>query len=244
MSNCKGIILAGGFGTRLLPATKVTNKHLLPVYSKPMVYFPIDTLTKAGLRDIMILTGSECAGDFIDLLGDGTEFGANFTFKPQRGAGGIAEALGLCRGFANGGPVVVILGDNIFDEDITQDVKQFEKDPNSAMIFLKKVPDPQRFGVATIKNDKVVEIIEKPLKPQSSFAVTGLYFYPSSVWSVIENIKPSARGEREISDVNRWYVEHGLMKHRIIESFWSDAGTPESLYRSATHIREKVYVNS
>jgi len=233
----KGIILAGGFGTRLKPMTNVTNKHLLPVYDKPMIYYPIDTLVSAGIKDILIVTGSEHAGDFLNLLGDGSEFGCNFTYRVQTGAGGIAAALALGEDFAGNEPIVVILGDNIFDFNFKNAVENF--DESGAEVFLKEVNDPERFGVATINNDSVIKITEKPSNPETNLAVTGIYFYNYLVWQVIKKLVPSERGEKEITDVNNWYVEHGLMKHRIIDNFWSDAGMPESLFKSSEHIRNK-----
>jgi glucose-1-phosphate thymidylyltransferase len=235
----KGIILAGGHGTRLQPMTNVTNKHLLPVYDKPMCYYPINTLTTAGIKDIMFITGSEHAGGFINLLGTGKNFNASFTYRVQDGAGGIAEALGLCEDFAKNEPIVVILGDNIFEDNIEKQVDNFSKDYSKARVFLKKVEDPTRFGIATIEDDEIISIEEKPKNPKSELAVTGLYFYNSSVWNIIKLLKPSNRGEKEITDVNNWYVKQHLMKHEIIEGFWSDAGQVESLYRASTFIRSK-----
>lgn len=237
----KGIILAGGFGTRLQPMTKVTNKHLLPVYDKPMIYYPIETLKNAGIKDVIIITGSENAGDFIDLLGDGKDFGVNLTYRPQRGAGGIAEALLLCKEYVGDSPMVVILGDNIFTDDISKDVENYKNDySNSAMIFLKEIDYPERFGVATLdkKNKNYIsKIVEKPKNPESNLAVTGLYFYNASVWHIIKMQEKSARGELEITDVNNWYVKNGQMKHKLLKGFWSDAGTIESLHKSSVKIR-------
>lgn len=245
MSKIKGVLLAGGNGTRLLPMTKIINKHLLPVYSKPMIYYPIETLTSAGIKDIMIITGSEHAGDFINLLGDGSEFGANFTYRPQSSAGGIAEALGLCRDFVGYDPMVVILGDNVFDDnsDIKERIEKFEKDHSSACIFLKKVKDPDRFGVATIKNRKIIEIEEKPKVPKSDLVVTGLYLYNDLVWDVIKGLTPSARNELEITDVNNWYIGQNLMDCQIIDGFWSDTGTPESLYKTSKHMADNFLLD-
>lgn len=236
----KGIILAGGHGTRLQPMTLVTNKHLLPVYDRPMIYHPIETLVSAGVRDVMILTGVDHSGDFVNLLGNGSKFGASFTYRTQEGAGGIAEALGLCRGFVGEEPMVVILGDNIFEDGIKRQVEDYQKDHGHAMVFLKKVPDPTRFGVATVKNGIVEKIVEKPERPESDLAVTGLYFYNASVWHVLENLKPSARGELEITDVNNWYVRNAAMKYKIVKGFWSDAGTIESLFKASRHLRERA----
>jgi len=239
----KGIILAGGFGTRLRPMTKVTNKHLLPVYDKPMIYYPINTLVNAGIKDIMIITGSESAGDFIDLLGNGEDFGAHFVYKTQSGAGGIAEALALCRDYVDDNPMVVILGDNIFTDDISEHVAKYKDNHNDAMVFLKRVDHPERFGVATLdkKNINYIDkIVEKPSKPETDLAVTGLYFYNASVWHVIDLQEKSDRGELEITDVNNWYIKNGQMKYRLLKDFWSDAGTIESLYNAATEIRKNV----
>jgi len=234
----KGIILAGGLGTRLLPLSKVTNKHLLPVYDRPMIYYPIETLVRAGIKDILIITGSESAGDFIDLLGNGEEFGARFTYKTQKGAGGIAEALGLCRSFTGKEPMVVILGDNIFTDDIRPYVETYEKDHGHAVVFLKEVECPERFGVATIRDDYVDRIVEKPKEPETNLAVTGLYFYNASVWHVIDMLKPSDRGELEITDVNNWYVDNSCLNYVLVRGFWTDAGTVESLYNAATYMRK------
>ena len=237
-TKCRGIVLAGGFGTRLHPMTKVTNKHLLPVYDKPMIYHPIDTLIKAGIKDIRILTGCEHAGDFIELLGDGQDFGARFTYKPQQGAGGIAAAIALNKDFVGNDPFVVILGDNIFLDDFSEEVKEYEKDHKHAVVFLKKVKNPKRFGVATIEDGYIKNIVEKPEVPKSDLAVTGLYFYNSSFWNVINLLKPSARGELEITDVNNWYIKNGCLKYKVLDGFWSDSGTIESLYYSSTEIRK------
>jgi len=233
----RGIILAGGFGKRLRPLSNVTNKHLLPVYDKPMIYFPLETLTKGGIDDIMILTGDEHAGDFINLLGNGKEFGVKLTYRTQSGAGGIAEALGLCRDFIGKEPMVVILGDNIFTDDISEHITEYKKNYNNAVVFLKEVPDPHRFGVALIDNGIINSIIEKPKIPTSNLAVTGLYFYNSSVWHIIDNLVPSARGELEITDVNNWYIDNGMMKYKVVDGFWSDAGQTESLFKASRAIR-------
>jgi len=239
----RGVILAGGFGTRLRPLTLVTNKHLLPVYDKPMIYYPINTLVTAGIEDIVIVTGNEHAGDFINLLGDGKDFGVNFTYKPQRGAGGIAEALGLCRDFIGDEPMVVILGDNIFEDNIKKDADKFRKNSTFAKVFLKEVKDPERFGVAMIENNNLVGIEEKPKKPKSNFAVTGLYFYNRSVWQIIKELKPSGRGELEITSVNNYYIKEGYMDYGFINGFWSDAGSYQSLYHAASFIAKKDNLN-
>lgn len=236
----KGIILAGGFGTRLKPLTRVTNKHLLPIYDKPMIYYPINTLASAGIQDIMIVTGQESAGDFINLMGNGEEFNVNITYKMQKGAGGIAAALSLCRDYVNGEPMIVILGDNLFTMSIKDYVDEYKENHGHAMVFLKEVPDPMRFGVATIHNEFIEKIVEKPKEPETNLAVVGLYFYNSSVWHVIDTLKPSGRGELEITDLNNWFISQGLMKYKMVEGQWTDAGTFESLYKAATFVREEV----
>jgi len=235
----RGIILAGGTGSRMRPLTLVSNKHLLPVYNKPMIYYPIKTLVGAGIKDILIVTGAESAGDFLKLLGSGTEFGARFTYRLQDKAGGIADALRLGEDFVQGEKFVIILGDNIFEDSMKQYVEEFRKGSEEARIFLKEVPDPERFGVAELKGDKVASIEEKPKKPKSNYCVTGLYMYPGKVFDVIRGLKPSARGEFEITDVNNYYVKKGTMKATVLKGFWSDAGKFESLYRASTLVREK-----
>jgi len=230
----KGIILAGGQGTRLLPMTRVTNKHLLPVYDKPMIYYPIETLKHLGVTDIMIITGNESAGDFLNLLGDGSEFGVNFTFRIQKKSNGIAGALSLCEDFAGDNRIAVILGDNIFDNNAIDPVCCSAN--LGGMIFLKEVDDPERFGVAEIRLDKVENIEEKPLNPKSNLVVTGLYIYDHNVWNVIRYLKPSDRGELEITDVNNWYIEKCKMNYSLVEGFWSDAGTVPSLFTASMFI--------
>jgi glucose-1-phosphate thymidylyltransferase len=229
----KGVILAGGLGSRLHPLTKVTNKHLLPVYDKPMIYYPIETLVRAGIRDILIVTGGNSSGDFLKLLGNGKQFGLkhiNYTY--QEGEGGIAQALGLAEHFVGDDKVVVILGDNILQEDITPYVRRFDMQPEGARVLLKKVPDPERFGVATFKNGKITDIVEKPAKPKSSFAVVGVYMYDENVFGFIKTLKPSRRGELEITDVNNWYLKRGQLEYDVMKGFWTDAGQFESLYRA------------
>lgn len=235
----KGIILAGGKGTRLLPITKVTNKHLLPVYNKPMIYYPIETLVSAGLRDILIVSGLEHAGHFLNLLGSGREFSAKFSYEVQEEAGGIAQALALAEDFADGGKTVVILGDNIIEDSIASSVKDFAMQPSGAKIFLKPVLDSHRFGVAEIVGEKVVNIEEKPKKPKSNLAVTGLYMFDGKVFDIIRNLKPSQRGELEITDVNNAYIKKGLMTHHILSGEWTDAGTFESLQKASALIASK-----
>ena len=229
----KGVILAGGLGTRLYPLTKVTNKHLLPVYDKPMIYYPIQTLINAGIDDILIVTGGNNAGDFLKLLGNGKEFGLkhiNYTY--QEGEGGIAEALRLAEFFASGERVCVVLGDNIIEKNIRKAVENFEKQKEGAKILLKEVPDPQRFGVAELKGDRIARIEEKPREPKSPYAVIGIYLFDQQVFDTIKTLKPSDRGELEITDVNNRYIEKGTMTWDILEGWWTDAGTFESLLRA------------
>jgi glucose-1-phosphate thymidylyltransferase len=229
----KGIILAGGLGTRLYPLTKVTNKHLLPVYDKPMIYYPIQTLINAGINDILIVTGGNNAGDFLKLLGNGKEFGLkhmNYTY--QEGEGGIAEALRLAEFFASGEKVCVVLGDNIIEKNIRKAVENFRRQKKGAKILLKEVPDPQRFGVAELKGDRITRIEEKPKKPKSRYAVVGIYLFDPEVFNIIKTLKPSDRGELEITDVNNRYIEKRLMTWDILEGWWTDAGTFESLIRA------------
>lgn len=230
----KGIILAGGLGTRLLPMTRVTNKHLLPVYDRPMIYYPIQQMAHAGIEDILVVTGGNHAGDFLKLLRNGQEFGLkHLAYAYQDGEGGIAEALGLARHFADEGPVVVILGDNIFQHPLREAVDAYRADPVGAQILLKEVPDPERFGVARLEGDRVVEIIEKPKDPPTRLAVTGCYFFDARVFDIIGGLEPSGRGELEITDVNNRYVAWGAMKHRVLDGWWTDAGTIPSLHRAA-----------
>jgi glucose-1-phosphate thymidylyltransferase len=229
----KGVILAGGLGTRLHPLTKVTNKHLLPVYDKPMIYYPIQTLINAGIDDILIVTGGNNAGDFLKLLGNGKEFGLkhiNYTY--QEGEGGIAEALRLAEFFASGEKVCVVLGDNIIEKNIRRAVKNFQKQERGAKILLKEVPDPERFGVPELNEDRIIRIEEKPREPKSQYAVIGIYLYDNDVFNIIKTLKPSRRGELEITDVNNGYIEKGLMTWDILEGWWTDAGTFESLLRA------------
>lgn len=230
----KGIILAGGTGSRLLPLTKVTNKHLLPVYNKPMIYYPLETLIGMGIKDILIISGPGHAGHFLNLLGSGKEFGVKLSYAIQEEAGGIAQALGLAEDFADTDAVSVILGDNIYEDKF--DLSNYK---SGAKIFLKEVNDPQRFGVAEIVGDKVVSIEEKPTNPKSNFAVTGLYVYDNSVFSIIKTLKPSKRGELEITDVNNAFIKEGKMKADFVKGYWSDAGTFESLIRASNLVFEK-----
>lgn len=231
----KGVILAGGTGSRLHPLTKVTNKHLLPVYDKPMIYYPIETLINAGINDIMIVSGKGHAGHFLELLGSGVDCGVHFTYEIQDKAGGIAQALSLAEDFVDGDNVTVILGDNIFQNNIKEDVKSFK---NGAKIFLKEVPDAHRFGVAELEGEKVIGIEEKPKIPKTNFAVTGLYIYDSEVFNCIKTLKPSGRGELEITDVNNYYINKGLMEYGALEGYWSDAGTFESLLKASIMVKQ------
>lgn len=225
----KGIILAGGTGSRLLPLTKVTNKHLLPVGRKPMIYHPVEKLAGAGIQEILIVTGLDHMGDVVNLLGSGKEFGVRFTYKVQDEAGGIAQALGLAENFCGGSKMAVILGDNIFEDALGDEVGRFAEQASGARLMLKEVSDPQRFGVAEIAGDKIVRIVEKPKQPKSKYAVTGIYFYDGDVFDIIRRQKPSGRGEMEITDVNNAYLARGDLTYGFFRGWWSDAGTFESL---------------
>lgn len=236
----KGIILAGGTGTRLRPATLVTNKHLIPVYDRPMVYYPLATLIGAGIKEIHIVSGPDHAGHFLKLLGSGKKLGIKLSYEIQDEAGGIAQALGLCEDFADNESIMVVLGDNIFEDNVSEHVKEFEKQKEGARIFLKPVPDANRFGVAEVNGDKIVGIEEKPKAPKSNLAVTGLYIYDKTVFDIIRKLKPSARGELEITDVNNHYIQNGNLKFSVLNGFWSDTGTHESLFRAAEYIRGKL----
>lgn len=228
----RGVILAGGTGSRLRPLTKVTNKHLLPVGHKPMIYYPIEKLTSIGIEQILIVTGVEYMGDVVGLLGSGGEFNCQFTYKVQDQAGGIAQALGLAEGFSNNNPIAVILGDNIFQANLKKYADSFLAQKTGAKLLLKKVPNPQRFGVAQISDTRVVRIDEKPKKPASDYAVTGIYFYDCTVFDIIRTLKPSARGELEITDVNNAYIARGQLAYDILDGWWTDAGTFESLNKA------------
>ena len=235
----KGVVLAGGTGSRLNPLTRVTNKHLLPVYDKPMVYYPIQTLVNAGIEEILLVTGGKNAGDFLRLLGNGRDFGLrhlNYTY--QEGEGGIAEALGLAEFFAAGDKICVILGDNIIENNICAAVENFKKQKDGAKILLKKVSDAERFGVAEIRGDRVIGIEEKPKAPKSNHAVVGIYLYDATVFQKIRRLKPSGRGELEITDVNNFYIEDGNLTCEILDGWWTDAGTFESLLRANSLVAE------
>lgn len=230
----KGVVLAGGLGKRLYPLTRISNKHLLPVYDRPMIYYPIQTLVDAGIKDILIVTGGNHAGEFLRLLGNGHQFGLkhiNYTY--QEGEGGIAKALSLAEHFADNGKVVVILGDNIIEKDIKHAVEDFKKQPRGAKILVKKVSDPERFGVVGFdKKDRIKKIVEKPKKPKSNYIVTGIYMYDNQVFDIIKTLKPSGRGELEITDVNNAYLEKGELTHSILRGWWTDSGTFDSLLRA------------
>jgi glucose-1-phosphate thymidylyltransferase len=228
----RGAILAGGTGSRLRPLTKVTNKHLLPIGRKPMIYHPIEKLITIGIQEILIVTGVEKMGDVVGLLGSGIEFGCRFTYKVQDEAGGIAQALALAENFASGQMLAVILGDNIFQDNLKTYADKFKDQKVGARILLKEVDDPQRFGVAEISQGKVITIVEKPKVPKSNYAITGIYFYDASVFDTIKGLKPSARGELEITDVNNAYISKGRLAYDILEGWWTDAGTFESLVRA------------
>ena len=228
----KGIILAGGTGSRLFPLTKVTNKHLLPVGIYPMIYHSIYKLKLAGIRDQLIVTGKEHMGSVVNLLGSGADYGVKFTYKVQDQAGGIAEALGLAEQFCRDDRMVVILGDNVFESDITSIVRRYEEQSEGAKILISQVEDPQRFGVPELNGDRIVRIEEKPKNPKSSYAVTGIYFYDSKVFDIVKGLVPSGRGELEITDVNNAYIELGQLTYDVLPGWWSDAGTPDSYARA------------
>lgn len=236
----KGVILAGGSGSRLYPLTKVTNKHLLPVGKIPMIYHPIKKLTEAGIEDILVVTGVEHMGEVVNLLGSGRDFRCRFTYKVQDEAGGIAQALFLAREFADDERIVVILGDNVFEDPLTPFISRFKKQKRGARILVKEVSDPQRFGVVEFKNGKILTIEEKPKKPRSKFVVTGIYFYDPEVFEIVRTLRPSHRGELEISDVNNQYLKKNLLEYDILSGWWTDAGTFESLERATLLIEGRV----
>ncbi len=237
----KGVVLAGGLGKRLGVLTRITNKHLLPVYDRPLVYYPIQTLVEAGITDIQIVTGGNNAGDFLRLLGNGEEFGLkHLAYTYQRGERGIAEALRLAEHFAAGEPVVVMLGDNIVEKSITPYVQRFAAQGSGAKILLKEVDDPWRFGVAELRDDRIVGIEEKPKRPKSNYVVTGIYMYDAQVFDIIKTLTPSARGELEITDVNNAYIRRQQMTYDMLDGWWTDAGLPEMLYRAATLVRQRA----
>jgi glucose-1-phosphate thymidylyltransferase len=235
----KGIVLAGGTGSRLFPLTKITNKHLLPIYDKPMIYYPIQTLADAGITDIMVVTGGRNSGDFLRLLANGKEFGLKYiAYTYQEGEGGIAEALGLCEHFADGQPICVVLGDNIVEKSIADAADAFRKQERGARILLKEVHDAGRFGVAEFAGERVVSIEEKPAEPKSSYAVTGIYMYDATVFDKIRTCKPSKRNELEITDVNNAYIQEGTMTYSFLDGWWTDAGTFDSLMRAANLVQQ------
>jgi glucose-1-phosphate thymidylyltransferase len=237
----KGVILAGGSGSRLHPLTRVTNKHLLPIYDKPMIYYPLQTLVEAGIRDILIICGGNSAGEFLRLLRNGVDFGLQqLNFAYQEGEGGIADALRLAEYFSAGEKICVVLGDNIIEGNVRAAKGQFERQERGAMVLLKEVPDPQRFGVPVFQGQRILRIEEKPAAPQSPYAVIGIYFYDGTVFNRIRGLKPSARKEYEITDVNNSYLAEGQLSHAILEGWWTDAGTLESLWRASGLVREKV----
>ena len=236
----KGVVLAGGTGSRLYPLTKITNKHLLPIYDKPMIYYPIMTLVEAGIRDILIVTGGRNAGDFLRLLANGKDFGLNhLDYTYQEGEGGIADALRLAEHFADGHRICVILGDNIIEGSIRAAVDEFRRQPRGAKILLKEVEDAERFGVAEIDGNRIIGIEEKPLRPKSNAAVTGIYMYDATVFEKINHLVPSPRGELEITDVNNAYIQEGTMTFSFLDGWWTDAGTFESLRRANNLVAEK-----
>ena len=240
--NMKGIILAGGLGTRLRPLTKVTNKHLLPVFNKPMIYYPLETLVDAGITDIMIVTGGNNAGDFLRLLGNGKEFGLQqINYAYQEGEGGIAEALSYAEYFADEDLICVVLGDNLVEESIRPYVENFAKAGKGAKILLKEVEEPQRFGVPELEGKRVKRIEEKPSVPKSRYAVTGIYMYDSEVFSIVKTLEPSGRGELEITDVNNAYIGRGLMTYDVLEGWWTDAGTFDSLLKAGNLVAQREH---
>lgn len=238
-SKCVGIVLAGGTGSRLHPVTKVTNKHLLPIGQMPMIFYPIQKLVSSGVTDILIVTGTEHMGDMMSLLGSGKDFGCQFTYRVQDEAGGIAQALALAERFVQGQPMCVILGDNIFEDPITEMIQDFGQDPETARIILKEVPDAERFGVAYIQDGTITHIVEKPSEPQSQLAVTGIYCYPPDVFGIIRGLTPSGRNELEITDVNNEYLRQNRLKYNTFNGYWSDAGTFASLLRANELVNER-----
>ncbi len=238
----KGIILAGGTGSRLHPLTKVTNKHLLPIYKYPMIYYPLNTLAKAGIDDIMIISSDNHTGHFLDLLGSGEEFNVKLSYGVQKEALGVADALSLCEDFAGNDKITVILGDNIFEDDITEAVLEFEKQKNGAKVFLKEVEDANRFGVAEINEGYIVNVEEKPKNPKTNLAVAGLYMYDNNVFNFVKKLSLSERGELEITDVNNFYIKEKLMNFSLLKGAWTDAGTFESLFE-ANKIARDIFLN-
>ena len=237
----KGIVLAGGTGSRLFPLTKITNKHLLPIYDKPMIYYPIEALVAAGIQDVLVVTGGRNAGDFLRLLGNGKDFGLkHMNYAYQEGEGGIAEALALAEHFAENSRICVILGDNVIEGSIADAVNDFKRQERGAKILLKQVSDAERFGVAEIKGQHIAGIEEKPARPKSNYAVTGIYMYDETVFDKTRTLKPSARGELEITDVNNAYIKEGTMTFNHLEGWWTDAGTFDSLLRATNLVHSKI----
>jgi len=233
MESVKGIVLAGGLGSRLYPLTSVTNKHLLPVWDRPMIYYPIQTLVEGGVKDVMVVTGGNNAGDFLRLLGNGKEVGLkHIEYAYQKGEGGIADALRLAEEFADGDKIVVILGDNIIEKSIKTYVNKFRKQKNGARVLIKKVPDPERFGVVEFNDNIISKIVEKPKNPKSSYAVTGIYMYDNKVFDIIKSLKPSKRKELEITDVNNNYIKWNALEYDKLPGYWTDSGTFESLLKA------------
>lgn len=239
MDEIRGVVLAGGLGARLAPVTTVTNKHLLPVYDKPMIYYPIEALVNAGIDEILLVTGGHHAGDFLKVLGTGESLGIRrLHYTYQEGEGGIAAALRLAEQFADGNKICVILGDNIIEKNIRASATAFAKQKRGARILLKEVDDAERFGVVALEGDRITGIVEKPTNPPSNFAVIGIYFYDAQVFDIIKTLKPSGRGELEITDVNNAYLEQGTLEHDVLDGWWTDAGTFESLHRAGSLVRD------
>jgi glucose-1-phosphate thymidylyltransferase len=237
----KGVVLAGGTGSRLFPLTKITNKHLLPVFDKPMIYYPIETLVDAGINEILIVTGGRNSGDFLRLLGNGKQFGAHLDYTYQEGEGGIAEALGLAERFSHGDSICVVLGDNLIEGSIRKAADDFRAQARGARILLKEVHDAERFGVAELAGNRIVGIEEKPKRPKSNYAVTGIYMYDATVFDKIKTLVPSDRGELEITDVNNAYIKEGSMSFSFLDGWWTDAGTFDSLLRAANLVAEMAH---
>jgi glucose-1-phosphate thymidylyltransferase len=236
----KGVVLAGGLGSRLYPLTKITNKHLLPVYNKPMIYYSVLKLVDAGIKDIMIVTGGNHAGDFLRLLGNGDEFGLKgINYAYQEKEGGIAEALSLAEHFADGEKIVVMLGDNLIEKSIREEVRKFQDQPTGARILIKEVSSPERFGVVEFEGEKITKIVEKPKVPKTNYVVTGIYMYDKKVFDIIRTLRPSGRGELEITDVNNAYLKAGELTFSVLEGWWTDAGTFDSLLNANQLVAEK-----
>jgi glucose-1-phosphate thymidylyltransferase len=240
----KGLVLAGGLGTRLYPLTKITNKHLLPVYDRPLIFYPLQTLINAGIKDIMIVTGGNNAGDFLRLLGNGKEFGLkHLHYTYQEKEGGIAHALGLAEHFAEGERMVVILGDNIIEWNIVKAIREFKRQKSGAKIMIKKVKKPEDYGVAELRDNKITKIVEKPKKPKSNYAVLGIYMYDYEVFDIIKTLKPSRRGELEITDVNNAYIKKGSLTYSILKGYWADAGASINALMEANNFVAKHGAN-